>query len=448
MIKYTRFYITFLLIVIAFAAKSQSTATTSSPYSQYGIGDLDPSLLPQQRAMGGVATAINRINGYNNINIQNPASYGYINLTTIDAGINANFNTLNQTGQLQNKNANFRYSHLAFAFPVTQHSALSFGLVPYSALGYNYVRTSTGYGSKSPADTNTNNHIYSGEGGLSKAFFGYGFTVFKHLSIGANVSYIFGNLKTSQANETPLLYGNLNTESIRTNSIGGLNYDYGVQYAIDLSDTKHLTLGYSASANSKIGDQATFVVSQYTRDASGNKNIAADSVVNTTYPKSTVALPQINHFGIAFQKDGSFLVAADYTMGNWSALSVNGINAGLQNNKLFNIGGQITPNILAPRNYLALIDYRLGFLYEQTNLNSSVIYGTGSGTNTSINRYAITLGLGLPLRSELSTFYKINVSAEIGQRGTVANGLVRENYVNLHLGFTLNDKWFKKYKND
>src|ERR1700754_2786660 len=98
MIKYTRFFITFLMAVSAFAAHSQSTATTSSPYSRYGIGDIDPQLMPQNIGMGGIGVATNKISLFNNINIVNPASYGSIHLTTIDIGIYSNFLTLSQTG--------------------------------------------------------------------------------------------------------------------------------------------------------------------------------------------------------------------------------------------------------------------------------------------------------------------------------------------------------------
>ena len=68
--------------------------------------------------------------------------------------------------------------------------------------------------------------------------------------------------------------------------------------------------------------------------------------------------------------------------------------------------------------------------------------------NTRIKRYALTAGVGMPLRPNNGSFYKINISAEVGKRGSLVNGLVRENYVNIHLGFTLNDKWFQKYKFD
>ena len=43
----------------------------------------------------------------------------------------------------------------------------------------------------------------------------------------------------------------------------------------------------------------------------------------------------------------------------------------------------------------------------------------------------------------------MNITAELGQRGSLANGLLQERYVNFHLGFTLNDaKWFQRFKFD
>jgi hypothetical protein len=438
MIKYTRFFITLLFAVIAFAAHSQSTATSSSPYSRYGIGDIDPQLMPQNIGMGGIGVATNKISLFNNINVINPASYGAVSLTTIDIGLYSNFLTLSQTGSASQKNSNFRLSHVAFAIPTSKRSAVSFGLLPYSERGYNYTKSVKGSGT-SPADTNVTNYTYSGDGGLSKAYLGYGFGIGKHLLLGGNVSYIFGTLKDISTTEIPDLVGTINSKIEQSNSIGGLNYDYGVQYSFDFSDTKHLILGYSASAGSKLNTQSSFIVSQYYNDGSGNQNVATDSVINRQDPKSKIKLPQINRFGISFQSDGKFLVGADYTMGKWSDLSIAGVNQGLQNNKTFNIGGQYTPNIATLRNYLASVDYRLGAIYDETYMTVN---------NTKIKRYAVTAGLGLPLRPNNGSFYKINISAEVGKRGSLVNGLVKENYVNIHLGFTLNDRWFQKYKFD
>src|SRR6185437_11739529 len=235
MTKYTRLFITFLLAAIAFGAKAQSTATTSSPYSKYGLGDITPGYLPQNIGMGGISTAINKINFYNNINPLNPASYGAINLTTIDVGIYSNIVNLSQAGQ-KASDANFRLSHVAFAVPITKRSAISFGLLPYSEMGYNYKQTlSRGYTGKG-VDTNATNYVYNGDGGLSKAYFGYGFGIGKHFLIGGNVSYIFGNLQQFSSTEIPGLYGTLNSRVEQSNAIGGANFDYGAQYSFDFGD--------------------------------------------------------------------------------------------------------------------------------------------------------------------------------------------------------------------
>ena len=89
--------------------------------------------------MGGLSAAVNTIGGFNSINIINPASYGKINFTTIDAGLYSNATTLSNDingVKTSQSNSNFRFSHITFAIPVSKHSALSFGLVPYSELGY------------------------------------------------------------------------------------------------------------------------------------------------------------------------------------------------------------------------------------------------------------------------------------------------------------------------
>jgi hypothetical protein len=445
MIKYTKLFITFLLAVIVSEARSQSTAGTSSPYSQYGLGELTPMILPQNQAMGGISTGTNMINRYMSINPQNPASYGAIGVTAIDAGISINSVSLSQSGQSSQRNSNFSLNHVNFAVPVSHTSAISFGLMPYSQVGYNYTKTSKGFGTGSPVDTNVVNNIYSGEGGLSKAYFGYGFTIARNLLLGANISYIFGNIKHYQQVEMPQYFGTLNTAVERTNAIGGMGYDIGAQYVLDLSLSRHIVFGYSGSLRSALNSKSSYIVSHYTYDASGNKGVNVDSVINQQNVLSKVQLPRIHHFGISYQQDLKFLVGADYSIGNWSDLTIGGVNQGMSNTSTLNVGGQYTPNINSIHNYLATVDYRLGFILDKTYFN---VANPSGGGFTNITAKAITLGVGMPLRGANTSFYKMNLSAEIGQRGTLSNGLVKENYVNFRIGFTLNDRWFQRYKFD
>ena len=216
-------------------------------------------MLPQNTGMGGLGAAVNNFSGFYNINPVNPASYGSIGLTAIDIGLYGNVTSLSQLGtdgsKITQSNGNFKIDHINFAFPVTKHSALSFGLQPYSQVGYNYKTTQKNFGTGSTADTNAVNYIYSGNGGLSKAYIGYGFGIGKHLLLGANMSYIFGKIQQYSSTEIPSLYGTLDSRVENSYSIGGLSYDVGGQYTIDLATTKHIVLGYSATLSSSLNSQ-------------------------------------------------------------------------------------------------------------------------------------------------------------------------------------------------
>ena len=76
--------------------------------------------------------------------------------------------------------------------------------------------------------------------------------------------------------------------------------------------------------------------------------------------------------------------------------------------------------------------YRGGLRYENTGLVFD---------NEPINDVAMTLGLGFPISG---VFSNINVGAEFGKKGTTNANLVQENYANISIGISLNDKWFKK----
>ena len=85
------------------------------------------------------------------------------------------------------------------------------------------------------------------------------------------------------------------------------------------------------------------------------------------------------------------------------------------------------------------VEYRMGFQYDKTYIQLN---------NQGVKQMAVTLGLGLPLSSiERGAFYKMNITAELGKRGNLNNGLLQERYLNFHLAFTLNDsRWFQRFK--
>jgi hypothetical protein len=442
MINYSKFFILLILSATTFGAFAQTSATTSSPYSKYGFGLYNDPLLPQNSAMGGLGTAVGKTGGFNDINVINPATYSYINLTTIDMGAFVNSTTLSQNSASQTS-SNFRLNHITFAVPTGKHAAFSFGLLPYADLGYNYTKTGTvslNNASSGGIDTATTaSYMYTGEGGLSKAYIGYGIGLGKNLHVGVNVAYIFGSEKQFRTTQFNNLLTTINSSIENSMSAGGLNYDYGLQYDIPFSESSRLTFGYSGSASTQLSTTSKFIVSQYTISADGTVNPALDSL-RSEQTDGKIKLPLINRFGITYQKDNKFMLGAEYKMGSWSNVTINGSNAGLQNSQSFTVGGQITPNINSIGSYLAVVDYRFGFNYDKTYINVN---------GTDITQYAATVGLGLPIpNTSRTSFYKVNLAAEVGRRGTLQNNLVRETFINFKIGFTINDKWFQKFKFD
>ena len=77
--------------------------------------------------------------------------------------------------------------------------------------------------------------------------------------------------------------------------------------------------------------------------------------------------------------------------------------------------------------------------FEKTGL---MIDALGNGANfTEIDDFGMSFGVGLPVGNQLSN---LNLGVEIGKRGKTTQNLVQENYFNLRISLTLNDKWFKK----
>ena len=424
-------YIAAILVLVC-GLSAQAQVTTSSPYSRYGLGNIKGSLLPQFRAMGGISTAVSKVTGFNNINMQNPASYAGISLTTIDIGMSASVTNLTRNN-LSESSFNSTFSHLAFAAPVTRRSALSFGILPYSDLGYNYRNTVK-------VDTTTLNQLYEGEGGLSKAYLGYGYRFGDHLRIGGNLEYIFGNLQTSRATEFNSA-SSYNAKLQTKNSVAGLSYSYGIQYDFTLGKKTIVTLGYSGSTSGKVNSTLTSYATLYTRDQDGNESTAADTLNTVNNGKSNLTLPLTHNFGIAIQQNDKWLIGADFRMSKWSATSINNVNQGLQDSWGASLGGQWTPDAFSYNSYMKRVDYRIGVNYDKTYIKIG---------NQDIKQMGASLGFGFPLPTANggTAFYKINFTTELGQRGTINNNLVKEQYINFHLGFTLNDTWFRKYRVD
>ncbi len=88
--------------------------------------------------------------------------------------------------------------------------------------------------------------------------------------------------------------------------------------------------------------------------------------------------------------------------------------------------------------YFSRVQYRLGGRYNTGNIQIE---------ENRITEFAITFGMGLPLRrSATGSSGALNFSFEAGQRGSIDSNLIRETFLNTTIGISLNDIWFIKRK--
>jgi hypothetical protein len=417
---------------------------TNSPYSRYGLGDIQYSGFAHNISMGGICNALqNDTTAPFNINISNPASLASLKLTVFDLGMK------NNTTQLETSDKKFTsnrtaLSYMALAFPVAKWWGASFGLLPYSSVGYKI------YNKKDLDTIGTVNYSYEGEGGINQAYLGNGFKI-KNFYVGVNVSYLFGDMAYYSRDSFPKASNFLNTKVSQTTRVSDMYFSSGIQYHQVLKKGWSVTLGATGSLSSNIKVKKTTFAATYKNDF--GVEVLKDTIINDEDVKDAVTIPMMLGGGLVFKKGDKWLFGFDYSMQKWSEFKSFGQDTLLKDSQKMSFGMQYTPNKTAGSKepYYKKISYRAGFRSADSYLDLE---------RTPFKDYAITFGVGLPLRknkiigqadnsSEQKYFQSaINLGFEIGQRGTTQKNLIRERYVNAFISFTLNDKWFIKRKYD
>lgn len=399
---------------------------TSSPYSRFGLGDLQSYGYGRSAAMGGASLA----SRYNQqINLSNPASYTAIDSLTFmfEFGVDGTYsNFKNDLGSANTNDVNFQY--FAMKFQINSWIAVTLGLTPYSDMGY-VVDVNEEIDNVGAVLTK-----YYGAGTISNAFFGIGVEPFKNVSIGANLNYKFGKLDHNAEVyflDASDFYGIQQYGNFRLSDFG---FDFGVQVTLPIKENTHIVL--AAVLENKPEYKAHFSnITQ--KNLSSANTIDRDTLFYTEEKESTIKMPLTVGGGVSFVKKNVLEINIDYFHQSWSNANFFGSRgAFLTDLNKFAIGGEWIPNKFSIRSYVSKIAYRAGFKYEETYL----MFG-----DQQINDFGISFGVGLPIYRSNST---LNVAAEFGKRGTTQNGLVLENYARLNLSVNLYDLWFVKRRFD
>lgn len=427
MIKKIIVSISLLFSLVSFAQEG-----TSSPYSFYGIGDVRFRGTVENRSMAGLSVVTDSIH----INLQNPAMYSSLKLTSFSVGGTFSVNQL-KTNQKEEKAQRTTLDYLAIGIPLKK-VGLGFGLIPYSSVGYNIKN------SVYVPDGRTDNY-YKGTGGLNKVFFGFGYQLAKNFSFGADVQYNFGKIDTrSLSTQFTLNSSNeyeqvqYSTRETNSSSASGVNFNAGLSYNTKLYKNISLfsSLTYTPEATITLNNERFIAIVQ---SVDGVAEAIVGEEEEITVADTKLKMPSKFSFGLGIGDTKKWIVGTELTFQGTSNFGnrFNDIdNVSYENATRFTVGGYYIPNYKSFTNYFERVVYRGGFRFENTGL---VI------NNQPIEDAAVTLGLGLPLRG---AFSNVNVGFELGNRGTQKGGLVREHYMNFSIGLSLNDRWFQKRKYD
>lgn len=430
-----------LLSALSLVSVAQ-VSTTLSPYSQYGLGVLADQSQGFNRGMNGLAYGLR--NG-TMVNVKNPASYSAVDSLTmiLDAGVSGQITNFKEEGLRVNaKTANFDYA--VAAFRLLPKVGFSFGVIPYSNIGYNYYTAFYNDENSTYASDSYYNALYDGNGGFSQAFAGFGWEVAKGLSIGANISYFWGKYTKSVT-----VYNSDNTVNTLSKtysaSVNSYKIDLGLQYQHALSKTDVLTVGATVGLGHQLGEQASLVTTNY-------NNLTSESESTRDSVPDAFKLPFTVGVGATLLHNKRLTVGIDYTLQKWASidypmqtshitadhkLGYQLVGNQLRDRHQVTVGTDWIPNPMG-RKFLGHVHYRFGASYATPYYNVNGVKGP--------RELSISAGFGIPLVNSWNNRSTLNISAQWVNRS--ADNLIRENSFRLNIGLTFNERWFAKWKVD
>ncbi len=430
--KIEKLIVLVMFLVIGVCASAQEgTYGAYSPYSIYGIGDISKEGTAYNKSMGGtgIATRNRRV-----INYLNPAAVTARDTLAFmaDFGL-VQKNTLYRQGDLRSANNTFNIYNLLLSFPIYKSSAFMVGITPYSDVGYDFSSIET----DPDIIGNTGNITYNsyGTGSVYQAFVGAGVTLWKNLSLGAEMIYYFGNIdKVTNMNYSDDSYRSLNSGNELT--VRGVTGKFGLQYEQKLGNDVSMIVG----ATYKLG---TGMKGYATNFRYANQSSVTDSL---RYSVDTLAASGIRFgdelgVGISIKQGEKWSAEFNYIRSDWSksgfdkvgGFAVSGDSKFSSTaSQSFRAGFEFVPNRNDIRYYFKTCSYRVGAYYDQS-------YYKLDGNN--VNSMGITLGITLPV---FRWYNGISLGVDFGQRSSTRNNMIRERYAMFVVGFNIHDIWFRK----
>ena len=410
------YHLIILAALILFSQQTKAQDGSPSPYSFFGLGDVSFKGTAENMSMGGIQTYTDSIH----YNINNPATLAQLKFVNLNLGLSNNFMYISG----QNKSQWFsthNMSYFSLAFPIGKKIGFGMGLLPINSSGFQvYNKTDLG------------TYTFKGDGGNSRLFLAAAYQLTKNLSLGGEYQYYFGFLE----HEDYWIPTSAYTYTKENDYIDftGSTFKASVFYKKPLKNNYYL----NASANYRLASPFKANYKSRTRlitpQTGGEETVATYTNADTN---GTIDFPSKLDMGVGFGQKNSWFIGADYSIQdkqNFRNPFFDPTYVKYTNASAFKLGGLYIPAYNSVAKYWKRITYRAGAYYKNTGMT---IY------DQNISNFGITFGLGLPAIRGISN---LNLGLELGQRGKITDRLVKEQYINLHIGISLNDRWFIKRK--
>ena len=396
---------------------AQDDFPTGSPYTIFGIGDLNYSTAIRTTSMGiqGISLTGNYINNLN------PAALSKIPYTSFSVLFNYNFlKSSNGVTSVSSSNGNAFGINIGIPISQEQGWSLALGFNPYSLINYKIINNSSSLGE-------TVKQTYAGRGGVSRINIGMSYTLLKSISLGADFNYAFGDIKDLKLVEFTSSSGFTPTRILREYDYTGTYFKGGAIVELDklfkLKKSNEFTIGFLYESPLTLKSKL---------DGIYTSSISTDTV---SIEKGDIDIPARIGFGITKKIGNRYLLSSDLLMQNWSNfLSYGVVQPNYQSAMRIGAGVEIQPIENTDKTWDKL-SYRFGGFYETS-------YYTVNGE--SINRIGINAGIGIPI----SKFNSLDFGISVSTRGKTENGLIKDDMIKLTAGLNFGELWFVRPKDE
>ncbi len=403
-----------LLFFVTLKLKAQSESLTSSPYSLYGLGTINQTSIGKSNSMGYSGIGLKTTTEINNLN---PANFALTpkNSFFYDIGITAETNTFANSADDQSKTT-FNFSNIAMAFRIMDNLGMGIVMTPYSDVGYSLVGIKTNI----EGSTETFESNVTGLGGLSDLKLNVGYGITDKLNVGFSTSFLFGSI-TEEESFT------LNTSGFQLSektNYNGIRLGFGFLYDI----TKSISIGGTAQLPTTLNGTLKRSAIKYI------DGVEIDVEEDSSDDADSFKMPLEIGFGLSSITLKNITLTADYKKNFWTNTNQSENIGSYEDQNIYAFGLEYLKDIRGYK-YKDRIRYRAGFNYNDGYLAIN---------DEKISGYDITAGIGIPVgKSSNST---INLSYSYGSKGQIENILIKEDYHQLTINFSLEDLWFKKRK--